>query len=425
MAVHVADGAGEVEPEVADVERRERAAAERGAQIGALHQLEHEVDLRGLGEGEVDPRVQQRDETVVVHRREHAGLGLLHRQVARLRGPRREDLHGDVAAEQLVAGAHDDRCAAAADALPEAVPVVQDRGQRPRSGRLRHAGLPAARPATVGGPPARTARARGTLSGVVGRAQGRAATSGETRSRGILGRSPSPHRRGGRAALLEVRMDADVLVVGGGLAGLVACAELTAAGQARAPRRAGGRREPRRAGVVVVRRPVPGGHPRAAAVGDPRLRRARLAGLARQRAVGPARRRGPLGRRVGRGVRRVRRGGEARLAAAAGRAADPAGRLGRARRRAGGRARQLRAPVPPALGHGDRDLGPVRGEGARRGGDGPPRLPLPAPGRRAGRRGRCGDRGARRGARSRTTPRAASRRTGTSSAASRCAPRRW
>ena len=52
--------------------------------------------------------------------------------------------------------------------------------------------------------------------------------------------------------------DADVIVVGAGLAGLVAATELADAGKRVIVARPGGRAEPRRPGVLVVRRIVPG-----------------------------------------------------------------------------------------------------------------------------------------------------------------------
>ena len=66
-------------------------------------------------------------------------------------------------------------------------------------------------------------------------------------------------------------MHTDVLVVGAGLAGLVATAELVAAGRRVVLRRPGAGGQPRRAGVLVLRRPVPRRLPRAAADGHPRL----------------------------------------------------------------------------------------------------------------------------------------------------------
>ena len=81
---------------------------------------------------------------------------------------------------------------------------------------------------------------------------------------------------------------ADVIVVGAGLAGLVATAELADAGPAGAARRPGAGGRARRPGVLVVRRAVPGRHPRAAAAADQGLARAGLAGLARARPASTA-----------------------------------------------------------------------------------------------------------------------------------------
>ncbi len=69
-------------------------------------------------------------------------------------------------------------------------------------------------------------------------------------------------------------MDADVLVIGGGLAGLVATAELAAEGSLGDGRRRRAAAVAGRPGVLVVGRPVRGRHPRAAPAADPRLDRA-------------------------------------------------------------------------------------------------------------------------------------------------------
>ena len=90
---------------------------------------------------------------------------------------------------------------------------------------------------------------------------------------------------------------------------------------------------------------------------------------------------------VGPGLRGLRRRREAVLAARPGPALVPAGRLGRARRPAGRRARQLGAALPRHLGHRARG-----GRPRSRAGSGRPRregrvqFALPAPGRRADRR---------------------------------------
>ena len=89
----------------------------------------------------------------------------------------------------------------------------------------------------------------------------------------------------------SVGMDADVIVVGAGLAGLVATAELADAGKRVLLLDQEPEQSPRRPGVLVVRRAVPGRHPRAApACGIQRLPRAGLAGLARHRRLRPRRR---------------------------------------------------------------------------------------------------------------------------------------
>ena len=86
------------------------------------------------------------------------------------------------------------------------------------------------------------------------------------------------------------RMDADAIVVGGGLAGLVAATELVEAGKRvilldQEPRAVAGR-----AGVLVVRRAVLRRQPRAAAHAHPRQPRPRAAGLAGLGRLRPRRR---------------------------------------------------------------------------------------------------------------------------------------
>ena len=110
------------------------------------------------------------------------------------------------------------------------------------------------------------------------------------------------------------------IIVGAGLAGLVAAGEARRRRQARRDRRPGARGEPRRTGVVVVRRPVPHRLARAAAHGHQGLARARAAGLVRHRRLRS--RRGRVAAALGRGVPPVRRRREARVAAREGRAAS-------------------------------------------------------------------------------------------------------
>ena len=97
--------------------------------------------------------------------------------------------------------------------------------------------------------------------------------------------------------------------------GLVAAHELTSSGPPGRAGRPGERRQPRRSGLLVLRRAVPRRLPGAAAPGRQGLLRPRLERLAGQRAVRPRRRRGLLGGALGACLRRVRRRGEAVLAA--------------------------------------------------------------------------------------------------------------
>ena len=217
-------------------------------------------------------------------------------------------------------------------------------------------------------------------------------------------------------------MDADVIVVGAGLAGLAATAELADAGKrcccsTRSPSRASaGRRSGRLGGLFLVDTP----EQRRMGVKD--SHELALPGLDGQRAVRP--RRGPLAAPLGRGLRRLRRRREAAVAARPGPADLPGRRLGRARRRPRRRARQLGAALPPHLGHRARASSRRSSGGcARRSPRGLVTLRLPAPRRRAGRHRRHRDRRARRGPGARRHGARGERPTATRSATSSTPPR--
>ena len=204
-------------------------------------------------------------------------------------------------------------------------------------------------------------------------------------------------------------MDADVIVVGAGLAGLVATAELADAGQAGRPARPGARGVARRAGVLVVRRPVPRRLARAAPDGHPRLARARLAGLARAARASTATE-DHWPRRWAEAYVDFAGGEKRAWLRAHGASVLPGRRLGRARRRYG------------ADGHGNSvprfhitwGTGPGRGRAVRAPGAGggrarPRHAAVPAPRRRAGHDGGVVDRRPRRGAGAEQRRRAARR----------------
>ena len=195
--------------------------------------------------------------------------------------------------------------------------------------------------------------------------------------------TPCPRARQSDAGHRAVRCreQPDVIVVGAGLAGLVATYELTQAGRH----------------VVVVdqeNRANLGGQAFWSLGGlfmvdTPEQRRMGIKDsyeLALHDWLGTAgvrpRARGPLAAAVGRGLRPLRRHREAAVPARPRPAHHAGRRLGRARRRPRGRARQLGAALPPDL--GDRPRGRARLRRARargreaRAGD----VPLPAPGRR-------------------------------------------
>ncbi len=180
----------------------------------------------------------------------------------------------------------------------------------------------------------------------------------------------------------------DVIVVGAGLAGLVATHELVKAGRKvlvldqENRNNLGGQAFWSLGGLFFVDSP----EQRRMGIKDSKE-------LALQDWLGSAgfdrpRRRGRVAAAVGRGVRRVRGHREARLPPRAGpaRAADRG--LGRARQRQRHRPRQLRAAVPPHLGHRPRGGPRVRRAGARRRGARAGRVRVPAPRRRPRGRGR-------------------------------------
>ena len=199
--------------------------------------------------------------------------------------------------------------------------------------------------------------------------------------------------------------DADVIVVGAGLAGLAATAELADAGRRvilldQEPEQSlGGQAYWSFGGLFFV------DSPEQRRMRITRQPRAGLAGLAGHRRLRPPR--GPLAAPLGRGVRRLRRRREAGLAACAGRADLPCRRLGRARRLRRDRARQLGAALPHHLGHRARAGRALRAAGARRRRARPGRAALPAPRHRAVPHGGRRRHRERRGAGSPATRRAA------------------
>ena len=203
--------------------------------------------------------------------------------------------------------------------------------------------------------------------------------------------------------------DADVIVVGAGLAGSGRCLRARRPGPARPDRRPGERGQHRWPGVLVVRRPLLRRQPRAAAPRHSRQPRARAAGLARHRRIRPH------PRTTGRGNGRTptstsRRGRSAAGCATGGCRPSPwsAGPSAVATTPAGTATRYRASTSPGARGPrsstSSRD-GCTRPAGAVR---------APAPRRRTHRRRRRGRRGARRGAGTVARPRGACRRHETS-----------
>ena len=221
----------------------------------------------------------------------------------------------------------------------------------------------ARREAPCASPSRRAAAPTRSASGHAGRRRPRADAS--LRPRGVpLAAEPAlDRRRLTRTANVASMADADVIVVGAGLAGSGRRVRSSSNGPPGPDRRPGERRQPGRPGVLVVRRPVLRRQPRTAQAGHPRQPRARAAGLARHGGFRPAG--GPLAAAVGARLRRLRGGGEAQLAART-RAADlPAGRLGRTRRLRRPRTRQLGAALPRHLGHRAGDRRDLRPQAAR------------------------------------------------------------
>ena len=155
----------------------------------------------------------------------------------------------------------------------------------------------------------------------------------------------------------------DVIVVGAGLAGLAAAAEVADAGKRvllldQEPEQSlGGQAFWSLGGLFFVDSP----EQRRMGIKDSRE-------LAMQDWLGSAqfdREEDRVAAPLGRGVRRLRRRREARLAARDGPPGLPGRRLGRARRRPRRRPRQLRAALPHHLGHRPRRRDAVRAPGAR------------------------------------------------------------
>jgi hypothetical protein len=176
-----------------------------------------------------------------------------------------------------------------------------------------------------------------------------------------------------------------------------------------------------RAGVLVARRALPGGLAGAAPDGDPRLARAGVAGLAGDRRLRP--RGGPLAAALGRGVRGLRRGGEAAWLRERGSASSPwsGGRSAAATRPGHGNS------VPRfhlTWGTGSRRGGAVRPRVREAGARGLVSLPLPPPRDGAHRHRRGGGRRPRRGAGAERRRRAARPARAEVAASSSCGRRR-
>ena len=215
--------------------------------------------------------------------------------------------------------------------------------------------------------------------------------------------------------------DADVIVVGGGPGGPRRRDRNRRRRQTRHRGRPGGRTEPRRPGLLVVRRIVPGRQPRTAPArhqGQLRSRAAGLDGLGRLRP-----RRGSLAEALGRSLCGVRGRRKTRLAARDGPSDLSRGRLGRARRLRRDEPRQFGAAVSCHLGHRPRHCRAVRAAGARGAGERPADLQIPPPRRCAHDHQRHRRRRQRRDPRARSTSSAARAVRARSSATSRCARR--
>ena len=225
-------------------------------------------------------------------------------------------------------------------------------------------------------------------------------------------------------------MDADVVVVGAGLAGLVATCELADAGRSvvlldqESEANLGGQAWWSFGGLFLVDSP----EQRRMGISDSfELAWQDWEGTAGwDRLTAPDGSPGPdhWGRTVGSRLRRVGRRREAFLAQGAGRLVLPRRRLGRAWRRHERGPRKLGAALPHPVGHRYRRRRAVRAEGARahRGRSGV--LPAPPPGRPARAHQRGGHRSARVWCSRPTTPRAGCRATATWSASSSTAGRR-
>ena len=177
-------------------------------------------------------------------------------------------------------------------------------------------------------------------------------------------------------------METDVLIIGAGLSGLVAAAEATAAGHRVVVVDQEPGAESGRAGRMVVRRPLPRGHARAAAPRRARQSRLGVAGLGGHGRLRPRGRQ--MAAALGRGICQLGGGRKEVVAARARRPLLPGRRVGRARRLHRDRPGQLGPALPHRLGHR-----PGHRTAVRRGVSGcrgarTTRVPLPAPRDRVG-----------------------------------------
>ena len=157
----------------------------------------------------------------------------------------------------------------------------------------------------------------------------------------------------------------DVIVVGAGLAGLVATHELAKAGRRVLRARPGEPRQPRRPGVLVARRAVLRRQPRAAPDGHQGLLRARAAGLAGLRQF-DREREDHWPRQWARGVRRLRAAREARTTCTTSGCGSCRSSAGPSAATAAPRGHGNSVPaLPPHLGHRPRGRAGVRRAGAR------------------------------------------------------------
>ena len=123
-SVYVFERLGDVESDLGDVARADGTRRESRLEVGAAHELHHQVAMAVAVLTDVDAGVEQVDQTVVVEARQNGELGLLAAGVDRTR--LREEFDGNRSAEHLVVRAEHRRHAAAPEDGLEPISLAEE-----------------------------------------------------------------------------------------------------------------------------------------------------------------------------------------------------------------------------------------------------------------------------------------------------------